>query len=211
VQLFFDLDGTLTDPAQGITRCIAYALEQMGQPPVSQDVLESAIGPPLRATFSSLLHTADPEPVAAAVALYRERFVRVGMLENQVYEGIPELLADLAARGSRCWVVTSKPWVYAEQIVQHFGLSPYFERVYGPELDGTRAAKTVLIRHVLQQEALPPGGPWMVGDRGVDVEGAKANALTVVGVRWGFGKPGELSGADHVVDDLDGLRRVVGL
>ena len=137
--LFFDLDGTLTDPSDGITRCIQHALERLGgeYPPKAE--LVQYIGPPLRWTFPRLLGSSDEELIEAAVRFYRERFADVGLFENEVYAGVPELLERLAGRGLPMYVVTSKPKVYADRIIRHCGFDRFFrgERPRQERMPGT--------------------------------------------------------------------------
>ncbi len=150
MNLLFDLDGTLTNPFQGITKCISYALEKMGNPSPPREELIWCIGPPLKYSFAKLLRTDNKDLVEKALAFYRERFGTVGLFENEVYEGIPEALETLQAKGHRLYLATSKPRVYAERIMDHFGLTRYFNHIYGAELDGTRNDKTSLISYILQ-------------------------------------------------------------
>ncbi|MEM9530191.1 MAG: HAD hydrolase-like protein [Pseudomonadota bacterium] len=197
--VFFDLDGTLTDPAEGIVRCIEHALEGMAQPIPDGAVLKSLIGPPLRASFVDLVGDQDADE---GVRRYRERFGDVGWAENRVYDGIPETLKDLAAAGIRLYVATSKPQVFAERILEHFELAPYFDQIFGSELDGTRSRKEELLAYA--KSAVGLAGPGiMVGDRRFDVEGALANQLLPVGVTYGFGSRAELesAGAAALVDE----------
>ena len=139
--IFFDLDGTLTDPKPGITRSIQYALQRLDHPTIpTEDELTWCIGPPLRTSFVKLLggdHSAD-----RAVSLYRERFSDIGLYENRVYDGIGDVLTTLGASGHRLFVATSKAHVFADRIIDHFGLRSHFERVFGAELDGTRVEKS---------------------------------------------------------------------
>jgi len=203
--LLFDLDGTLTDPAPGITACIRHAAAALGAS-VAGD-LTRFIGPSLRESFREILATDDAERVEAALRLYRERFSRVGLFENAVYPGVTEVLREARARRFRLLVVTSKPQVYADRIVDHFGLREHFAAVYGPELSGERSDKAELLEHVLRSERIAPSQACMVGDREHDVRGAKANAMPAIGVCWGYGTPAELraAGADVVVDSIETL------
>ena len=143
--VLFDLDGTLTDPREGITRCIAYALERMAREPPDVTDLRFAIGPPLRTSFAKLLETDDPRAIELAVKHYRERFSTVGLFENTVYPGIPETLAELKTAGCKLLLATAKPHVYAHRILEYFNLRAPFDAVYGSELDGTRQHKTDLL------------------------------------------------------------------
>ena len=188
----FDLDGTLTDPREGITRCIAHALERMGvaTPPLAD--LEFAIGPPLRASLARLLGTDSREAVEIALAHYRERFADVGLFENAPYEGIDEALRALAASGATLVVATSKPAIYARRIVEHFALGVHFAEVHGCELDGTREDKRDLIAHILPHHGFDAARAVMIGDRGVDMIAARHHGLGAVGALWGFGSRDEL-------------------
>ena len=196
--LMFDLDGTLTDPRQGIVGCIRFALEQLGSPCPSDDVLAAFIGPPLRATFATLLETTDTSRVEAAMDLYRQRFECYGLYDNRVYTGVPGMLERAAEMATAMFVATSKPTVYAQRIVQHFGLDHHFGKVYGTELDGRRDDKVELVAHLLASEGVEAEAAVMVGDRAADVRSAKANGVASVGVLWGYGSERELleAGAD---------------
>jgi phosphoglycolate phosphatase len=206
LKLLFDLDGTLTDAGPGITRCIQHALRGLGRPVPSATELGWCLGPPLQASFATLLDNSQPDLVRQAMALYRERFVEVGMFENSVYPGVREGLERLAEAGHRLCVATSKPRVYARQILAHFDLLPLFAAVYGSELSGANGDKTSLIQHLLDSEGRG-GNPCMVGDRRHDVEGAHANGLSAVGVLWGYGSRAELqeAGADVLVESVPDL------
>lgn len=188
----FDLDGTLTDPREGITRSLAYALERMGVDPPALDDLVFAIGPPLRATLAQLLGTDSPAAVERAIALYRERFAEVGLFENRPYDGIAQALASLQAAGVRLFVATSKPTVYARRIVERFGLARHFVEVHGCELDGTREDKRDLLAHVLPRHELDARRTVMIGDRGADMRAARHHAVHALGALWGYGSETEL-------------------
>ncbi|MBC7805668.1 MAG: HAD hydrolase-like protein [Akkermansiaceae bacterium] len=214
--LLFDLDGTLTDPGPGIIGCIAYALTALGFPTPSQEVLRSCIGPPLQTTFPALLGEQPGESSLTnqAIALYRDRFVRVGMYENAVYSGIPELLARLQDARCRLYVATAKPTVFAEEIVRHFGLATYFAAVYGSELSGERSDKSELLAYLLRRENIPPETAIMIGDREHDILAATACALfAAVGVTYGYGSAEELrqAGADALCGAPEGLGDVLDL
>lgn len=193
MHVFFDLDGTLTNPKVGIANCIRHALEILETPVPSEAEMDQWIGPPLQESFTILLKS--PDRAAQGVALYRDRFATVGLFENHVYEGIPEMLATLSAAAHTLWVTTSKPQIFAERITQHFQLSQFFAKVYGSDLDGTRTHKADLLAHVLQTENIDPVEAIMVGDRRQDILGAKQNGIRAIGVLWGFGSKGELQDA----------------
>ena len=193
--ILFDLDGTLTDPREGITKCIAHALERMGVEPPPLDELTFAIGPPLRASLAKLLGTQSREAVERALAHYRERFADVGLYENAPYDGIDATLVALRRAGHPLYVATSKPRVYAERIVSHFTLHAHFEAVHGCELDGTREDKRDLLAHLFPSHGIDPARAVMVGDRGVDMTAARHHGAFALGVLWGYGSREELAGA----------------
>ena len=203
--LLFDLDGTLTDPREGITKCIAHALERMGREAPPLDALTFAIGPPLRASLARLLGTDDRDAVERALGHYRERFAGTGLYENAPYAGIDAALAALRAAGHRLFVATSKPRVYAERIVGHFALDAHFEAVHGCELDGTREDKRHLLAHLLPRHGLAPRATAMIGDRGVDMRAARHHGALALGVTWGYGSREELREAGaHALCDSPG-------
>jgi phosphoglycolate phosphatase len=200
--VLFDLDGTLTDPKPGITKCIVYALERMGRPTPDADTLHWCIGPPLTRSFPLLLDDDDPDLVAEAIRLYRERFSEIGLYENRVYEGVPAMLRSLRTAGVRLFVATSKPTIFAVRILSYFELNAFFHAVYGSELDGTRADKADLIKYLLRIENLDGKSAVMVGDREHDVIGAHRCHLRAIGVRYGYAAEGELERvkADEICD-----------
>jgi phosphoglycolate phosphatase len=193
--ILFDLDGTLTDPREGITRSIAHALERMGVEPPPLEALTFAIGPPLRDSLARLLGTTDRAAVERALAAYRERFADVGLFENSPYAGIDAALHALAATGAALFVATSKPLVYAERIVRHFGLDLHFVAVHGCELDGTREDKRDLLAHLLPHHGVERDSAVMIGDRGGDMRAARHHGLHALGVLWGYGSEAELRDA----------------
>jgi phosphoglycolate phosphatase len=196
--IYFDLDGTLTDPKPGITRSIQYALRKLDRAAPSEDELTWCIGPPLHASLKKLVGTDDLAD--KALSLYRERFADIGLFENEIYPGIEDTLSVLARSGRRLFVATSKPGVYAERIIDHFKLRVYFERVFGSELDGRRSDKSDLLGHALQTTGVDPSRAIMIGDRSHDMIGARNNGMTAVGVLYGYGSKEELldAGAHHI-------------
>jgi phosphoglycolate phosphatase len=196
--IFFDLDGTLTDPKPGITRSIQYALDKLGQQTIpTEDELTWCIGPPLRASFVKLLGEASAD---LAVSLYRERFSDIGLYENAVYAGVEDVLTALRQSGRRLFVATSKAHVFADRIIDHFDLRRHFERVFGAELDGTRADKSDLLAYALKTTAVDPSRALMIGDRSHDMIGARNNGIKGIGVLYGYGSAQELTaaGASHL-------------
>ena len=196
--IYFDLDGTLTDPKPGITGSIQYALQKLDLPVPSQDELTWCIGPPLRASFVTML--GSEKRADLAVSLYRERFGDVGLYENSLYPGIKDVLTTLGYSNRRMFVATSKPHIFAERIIDHFGLTGYFERVFGSELDGTRVHKTDLLAYALEAAGVNASQALMIGDRSHDMIGAKNNGMGAIGVLYGYGSEEELigAGASHV-------------
>lgn len=192
MNLLFDLDGTLTDPFLGITKCISYALEILGRQSPPKESLRWCIGPPLKNSLAKLLDSDDETLADKALSLYRERFGLIGLFENEVYEGIHEVLETLMKKGHALYVATSKPEIYAERIVSHFGLNLYFKNIYGSELDGTRNDKTNLISYILTNESISSSDTFMIGDREHDIIGANANGILGIGVLWGYGTKEEL-------------------
>ena len=208
--IFFDLDGTLTDPKPGITGSIQYALQKLNLPVPPQDELTWCIGPPLRTSFVTML---GEDRADLAVSLYRERFGDVGLYENSVYPDIDYVLATLKQSRARLFVATSKARIFAERIIDHFRLGSYFEHVLGAELDGTRADKGELLAYALENAAVDPRRTLMIGDRSHDIVGAKKNGMGTIGVLYGYGSREELinAGAGHlcatpraVLDHLSG-------
>ena len=206
LSLLFDLDGTLTDSRAGIVRGMQHTLAVLGLPVPAEHSLLRFIGPPTHDSFRELLSSSDPELNARAIGIYREYYAKTGLFESSVYPGIAEGLATLNAAGATLFVATSKPQVFARQILAHFELAHYFKCIYGSEFDGVRSVKGDLIAHVLRQEALT-NEPWMIGDRLHDIRGAKLNGLRSAGVLWGYGSREELSeaGADALFADMPEL------
>ncbi len=192
MNVLFDLDGTLTDPFLGITRCISHALLALNRQAPPQENLKWCIGPPLKNSFVKLLNSEDDKLAEEALSIYRERFGSVGLFENKLYKGVPDALRALQEKGHILFVATSKPSVYAKQIIEHFGLQRYFRTIHGSELDGSRSDKTELISHILLSEGIASSETWLVGDRKHDMIGAKANGVRGVGVLWGYGTVDEL-------------------
>ena len=178
--IYFDLDGTLTDPFEGITKCILYALDKLGFPHPSDEYLYSCIGPPLYDTFPQMVGEAL---TLKAIDLYRERFDEIGWLENKPYDGIHDALASIASSGCVLFVATSKPRIAAGRIVEHFEMGQYFERVYGCELDGTRADKSDLLKYAIEENS-HASSRTMIGDRKHDLIGAIANGIRPIGVSY---------------------------
>jgi phosphoglycolate phosphatase len=205
--IFFDLDGTLTDPLPGITKSIQYAMRKLDRAVPTVEELTWCIGPPLQSSLEELV---GAEQSLRALKYFRERFSDIGWQENEPYEGIHEVLAGLRDSGRQLFVATSKPGVYARRIIDHFDMGRYFDAVFGSELDGTRTDKAELLRYACEQSSTADGAT-MVGDRRHDVIGARANRMKVVGVAYGYGSVDELqqAGADIIVHSLQELPGVL--
>lgn len=203
--VLFDLDGTLTNPGVGIANSVRHALTALRLPQLSSAQLRSFVGPPLQESFSAL--GLMQNEVDAAVDAYRAYFVDKGMYENHVYEGIADMLTALSPHAVRLAVATSKPTVFAQRILEHFGLDVFLEQVVGAELDGTRRHKHEVIAEVLARLDCPSHDAVMVGDMAQDVVGAAKVGLSCIGVSWGYGEPGELetAGAKCVVSTPEEL------
>ena len=208
--IFFDLDGTLTDSKEGILNSLRYAFDKLGEPVPPESTLIKFIGPPLYASFMDF-YGLDRQKALEAVEFYREYYRDRGIWENEVYAGIPELLAKLKGAGKRLLVATSKPENFALQILEHFHLRQYFDRVAGSTLDSSRVEKADVICYALEQQGIAPGpSVVMVGDREHDVLGARKAGLDCIGVLFGYGDAPELqkAGAARIaatVEELAGL------
>ena len=200
--LLFDLDGTLTDNFDGISRSILQAFALLGAREPTGDDLRACVGPPLRRSFARLLATDDPARIECALAHFRARYAETGWRENVVCEGMADVVAALADAGPTLHVCTSKAQPYAERIIEHFGLAPHFASVCGADLAGTLDDKATLVAHLLARANLDPVDCVMIGDREHDVLAAHANGVRAAGVLWGYGSREELerAGADIIVD-----------
>lgn len=200
--ILFDLDGTLTDPGVGITNSVMYALEKFGIAVKERTTLYKFIGPPLKDSFIEF-YGFDEEKADQAVAYYREYYKEKGIFQNKVYDGIPELLACLQAEGKNLLVATSKPELFAKQILEHFGLSGYFYKIAGSDFEGRRDTKGKVIAYALENCQKQSYPAIMVGDRFHDIEGANENNIDSIGVLFGYGSRGELeqAGASYIVEE----------
>lgn len=198
----FDLDGTLTDSGLGITNSVKYALKKYGIEEDDMDKLREFVGPPLAESFQKYYGFSEEES-KRAIEYYREYYTAGGMLENEVYEGIPELLEQLKNAGKSLIVATSKPELFAKQILEHFELAQYFDCIAGASMDESRVDKAEVIDYALRLCNIEKKDRIvMIGDREHDILGAKKNGLDSIGVLFGFGSREELknAGADHIVE-----------
>lgn len=203
----FDLDGTVTDPKKGIVNSVLYALEKVGIEELHVSELDSFIGPPIQQSFVERYNMNEGE-VERAVFYFREYLKQRGLLENSVYEGIPNLLKQLKDTGNRLFIATSKPTIFARQVIEHFQLTNYFEDIIGSNLNGTRIKKEEIIAHILQHnEGLNKEEVVMIGDRKHDIIGANHNGIASIGVLYGYGSENELIevSATHIAKDIEEL------
>lgn len=203
--VFWDLDGTLTDPKLGMTRCVAYAMDKLGLQCPPPDELTWMIGPPPLDSFARL---GVPDP-ARALELYRERYAEIGLYENIVYPGIPETLSQLQLSGYRMCLATAKTRIFACRITEHFGLSQFFSHEFGPDLDGTRSDKADLLDFALQKTGFGPAQSVMIGDRIHDIKAAHSVGMRAISVAWGYGQPDELAEADEICTAVDDLPAII--
>lgn len=209
--VLFDLDGTITDPEEGITKSVQYALQHFSIEVQERRELYKFIGPPLKDSFMEFYGFTEQQ-AGEALLKYRERFEVTGWRENVVYDGMEKLLRHLRRRGKRIMLATSKPEVFAEQILVYFGLRDYFDFVGGASLDGRRNYKADVIRYVLDANGISSREKVvMVGDRKFDILGAKEFGLETVGVLYGYGDREELTtaGADHLVGSVAELEALL--
>lgn len=209
--ILFDLDGTLTDPAEGITNSVRYALQKRGITVSDPTTLYPFIGPPLIDSFMKYYGFSKEEAIRA-VDDYREYYADRGIWENRVYDGIPELLAALKQAGKTVCMATSKPEHFACQIASHFHLDPFLDRIAGSTMSETRTKKSEVIDYALSLLGrTDPAGVIMVGDRCFDVDGAHEMGIPCIGVTYGYGSVEELtqSGAEFLADTPDTLGKLL--
>ena len=206
--ILFDLDGTLTDSGEGIINCAAFALEHFGLTAPDRVTMRQFVGPPLRDTFIRFGVPADK--AEEAITVYRSRYIPVGRFENSPYPGIRELLERLRADGHRLYVATSKPETMSVEILEHFDLARYFDRICGATMDGSRDEKAKVIAWLLS-EIGGTGDAVMVGDTVFDVLGAAEHGIPTVGVAWGYGEVADMekAGAKAIAHTMDELYRLL--
>lgn len=202
--ILFDLDGTLTDSGVGIMNCAVATFEHFGVPVPDRAALRTFIGPPLRDSFPRF--GIDPEKADEAVAFYRSIYNVTGKFENFPYPGIRELLERLKGEGHRLFVATSKPEAMSVEILEHFGLAQYFERICGAALDGVRDKKAAVIAYLLEMTGNAEN-TVMVGDTVFDVLGAAEHGIPTVAVDWGYGEVEDMvkAGAVAVAHSMEEL------
>ncbi len=211
--IFFDLDGTLTDPKEGITKSVQYALKKAGIVEEDLSKLEPFIGPPLIDSFREF-YGFTPEEAGKAVSDYREYFTKEGIFQNKLFDGVQEMLQGLKDMGCIVAVASSKPEPFVRQILEHFHIDGYFDQVCGATLEETRTKKHEVLEELFRRLGLSEENApeiLMVGDRKHDVEGAAVFGIDCLGVSLGYARQGELeiAGAVDIVDDMEGIVRFV--
>lgn len=204
--ILFDLDGTLTNPKEGIINSILYALNKLGIKENRINELDSFIGPPLIESFAKRYNLADKD-ASDAVKFYREYFSVKGLYENELYPGIEKLLDFLMDKQYKLFVATSKPTIYTIRIIEHFKLDKYFTGIVGSNIDNTLTDKTEIISYVIDKYRIAPSSSVMIGDRSFDIIGAKNNLMHSIGVTYGYGSLDELESQspDYIVRSISEL------
>ncbi len=207
--ILFDLDGTLDDPFEGITKSVQHAMKRFGVD-AEQEKLKCFIGPPLTDSFENYFGL-SPDDAKLAVDYYREYYRPTGIFEVSIYEGIPELLAALKSASCELILATSKPIVFADMILEKFDLAKYFTATFGSELDGTRVKKHEVIDYAFEKHPMDKSLAIMVGDRRHDVEGAHKCGIPCIGVTFGYGDRAEHTqcGAEYIVDTVEELKKLL--
>ncbi len=209
--ILFDLDGTLTDPGLGITNSVAYALKKYGIEVADKTTLYKFIGPPLSDSFMKYYGFSKEESMQA-IEYYREYYKVTGLYENEVYDGIEALLQSLKNKGKRLIVATSKPEVFAKEVLRYFSIDKYFDYIAGAELNESRTAKAEVIEYALNENRITDKTKVvMVGDREHDVIGAKKNGLDSIGVLFGYGNRAELeaAGATYIAETVEDIEKFI--
>lgn len=209
--VLFDLDGTLTDSAQGIINCVEYSLNCLGIKAGERETLKRFIGPPLKQSFRDF-YNLDEITTGKAVEFYRERYTEKGIYENSLYEGVEEMLAAIKSEGKELIVATSKPTVFAKQVLSYFHIDNLFTHIVGSELNGERSNKIEVIEYALNLAKIKDKrSAVMVGDREHDIEGARKNDINSIGVLYGYGDITELikAGADYIAKNVNEIAELL--
>lgn len=208
--VLFDLDGTLTNPGQGITNSVAYALKKFGIEVEDRQELYKFIGPPLYESFMKY-YGFSQEKAETAVSFFREYFRDTGIFENEVYGGITDLLEEIKNSGRKIVLATSKPEEFAKRVLSHFGLDKYFDFVAGATMDSSRVEKSDVIAYAIKESGCTGENAVMIGDRLHDILGAKENGLDSIGVLFGYGSREELeeAGADYIAETVEEIIKFI--
>ena len=208
--ILFDLDGTVLASKPGVFRSVTYALNKLSLPIPSEDELMSFLGPPIQEGFSRVCRVPH-ELVNDAIYYYRKYYNSGGKFEAEIYDGLRDLMKVLRNNGKRCCITTSKPQVFAREILSHFDMDTAFDGIYGSELNGTRGEKAEVLRYCLKQQTISAEDAILVGDRYFDVNGAKEVGMDCVGILYGYGTEEELrtAGADYIAADTNALQELL--
>ena len=208
--LFFDLDGTINNSSLGIIKAVKYALSNFDIDTDDQEFLRRYIGPPLVDCFMEFNGLTNDDALKA-LKFYRDYYNTIGKFENQVYDGVIELLEELNEKGANLYIATSKPEDVVSDIIDHFDLRKYFKGVFGASLDSKRNKKTAVIRYALKKGNIKADCSIMIGDHKHDILGAKDNGLKSVAVTYGYGEKEELinSKPDYIVDSVKELEKLL--
>ena len=206
--ILFDLDGTLTDSGEGIINCVIYALEKFGLPIPPRENLRYFVGPPLHESF--IRQGVPADRAEEAVAVYRERYVPTGMFENSPYSGVREMLEKLKEEGHTLYVASSKPEWMCVEILKHFALAHYFDKICGATMDTSRTNKEAVIAYLISENG-KADNMVMVGDTKFDVLGAKVHGIPCIGVSWGYGSAAEMleAGALSIANTMEELCNIL--
>lgn len=206
--VLFDLDGTLTDSGEGIINCAILALEHFGLPIPPREAMRVFVGPPLHESF--IKHGVPADKAEEAIRIYRSRYIPIGKFENTPYPGIRELLETLKTEGYKLYVATSKPEKMSVEILEHFDLAKYFDRICGASMDTSRSSKEAVIEYLIQQNG-KSDNMVMVGDTKFDVIGAKTHGIPTIGVSWGYGEVADMidAGAAAIAHSMTELLQLL--
>ena len=209
--VLFDLDGTLTDPTEGIVRSMQYALDRLDRPQPKEAELRGFISASIQPTFVKLLNTHEQAVLDEGIRFFRERYSEVGLFENEVYQGVPELLEALRQNECKLFVVTAKPKIYSERVIKHFSLDRWLSEVFGPSLEERQYTKSKLIETALVTHKLAAGGTVMVGDRREDILAGRANGTGTIGVTYGSGSQDEIASStpDYICHSPYEIQRIL--
>ncbi len=209
--ILIDLDGTIIDSFKGVTSSIKYALESVGVEVENIEESRKHMGPPLRYTFKNFWNI-DGQALELAIGKYRENYISKGMYQHEIYQGIESMIKKLYKQGKKLIVATSKQEEFAKKILEYDGLDKYFIDICGSSADGSRGAKSDVMKYALDKNDITDYKQvLMVGDRYTDIEGAKTLGIEVVGVLYGYGNEEELksAGADHIVETVKELEELL--
>lgn len=208
--ILFDLDGTLTDPKEGIINSVKFALSKMGVNESEVGDLMKFIGPPLHVSFRDFCGFSG-EAVEDGVRYFRKYYAEIGINENEIFPGVAELLEELQKAGANMFIATSKPTVFAEKVLDQFGIDKYFQCVLGSNLNGTESGKTEIISHLIEKFKLEKDKTVMIGDRFYDIIGAKENGIDSIGVTFGYGGETELkeAGATYICKSVKEFNKIM--